>query len=107
MSDRQYRTAMDVGNISDEEFNAAVESDAPPTVTALAEQGKKPRNPPPEGFAEASKLIGTVRRFAEFCDAHDPAIVANGVLSNETVKVRQLVGKIDSWLDQFAVNLEQ
>ena len=106
MSDHQYRTAMAVGNVPDDEFNAAVESDDPPTVTALAEQGKKPRHPPPEGFAEASKLIGTVRRFAEFCDVNNPALVANGVLSDETAKVRQLVSTIDGWLDQFVVNLE-
>ncbi len=107
LSKDQEVTAVRVSNVADADFDAAVESDNPPTVTALAEQGKKPRSPPPEGFAEASKLIGTVRRFAEFCDVHDPAIVANGVLSNETVKVRQLVSTIDSWLDRFVVNLEK
>lgn len=106
ISQRQRETAIGVAKVPDEDFSAAVESDDPPTVTALAEEGKKPRQAPPEGFAEASKLIGTVQRFAEFCDVHDPAVVANGVLSNEIVKVRQLVGTIDSWLDQFVVNLE-
>ncbi len=106
LSEHQELTSVRIASISSDDFNAAVESDDPPTVTALAEQGKKPRKPPPEGFAEASKLIGTIRRFAEFCETNDPALVANGVLSNETAKVRQLVGTIDSWLDQFVVNLE-
>jgi len=107
LSEHQELTSVRVANIPPEEFNAAVESDDPPTVTALAEQGKKPRKPPPDGFAEASKLIGAVKRFAEFCGTHDPALVANGVLSTETANLRSLVSTIDGWLDQFVVNLEQ
>jgi hypothetical protein len=34
---------MAVGNIPEEQFEAAVESDVPPTVTALAEMGKQVR----------------------------------------------------------------
>ena len=36
MSDHQYRTAMAVGNVLAEDFEAAVEGDNPPTVTTLA-----------------------------------------------------------------------
>ena len=41
MSQRQRETAVSVANVPTEQFEAAVESDDPPTVTALAEQGKK------------------------------------------------------------------
>jgi hypothetical protein len=36
-------TALRVASISRERFEAQVESDEPPTVTALADQGRKPR----------------------------------------------------------------
>lgn len=43
MSERQKKTALRVANIPKEEFEALVESPKPPTVTALAERGKKRR----------------------------------------------------------------
>jgi hypothetical protein len=57
MSDRQYRTAMAVGNIPEEQFEAAVESDVPPTVvTALAEMGKQVRAVAPMSIIFTSRL---------------------------------------------------
>lgn len=41
MSKRQQVTAIRVARVPDEEFEAAVESPKPPTVTQLAERGKK------------------------------------------------------------------
>jgi len=40
MSERQKVTAIRVANVLTEEFERQVESDAPPTVTQLAEQGR-------------------------------------------------------------------
>ena len=39
MSQRQKETAVRVANVPAEDFEAQVESDNPPTVTKLAEQG--------------------------------------------------------------------
>jgi hypothetical protein len=39
LSKRQEKTAVRVANVPEEEFEAQIESDSPPTVTALAEQG--------------------------------------------------------------------
>ncbi len=44
----QQRTAARVANVPEDDFTEAVESENPPTVTALAEQGRKPRKPPPQ-----------------------------------------------------------
>lgn len=46
MSDHQRKSALRVANVPDEEFERQVESDNPPTVTKLAEQGKKKKEPP-------------------------------------------------------------
>lgn len=90
LSGRQRKTALRIANIPAEEFEAAIESDAPPTVTRLAEMGKQSRSAP-EGFKEASRLIGTVRRFAEFCEANAPARVANGVMASEAAELDRLL----------------
>jgi hypothetical protein len=47
MSERQVKTAVRVANIPKPEFERLIESDNPPTVTALADMGRKPREPGP------------------------------------------------------------
>jgi hypothetical protein len=105
MSERQCKTAVRVANVPAEIFEDAVESDEPPTVTKLAEMGKRAWAVP-EGFQQATHLLGAVRRFAEFCSEHQPELVANGVMDTEGAEVRQLVATIDAWLDRFVVNLK-
>lgn len=105
LSLHQERTAVRVANVPIHDFEAVVESETPLTVTKLAEMGKQSR-PAPEGFKDATKIIGTVRRFAEFCREHDAALVAGGVYAYETKEVREYVAAIDSWLDRFVVNLK-
>ena len=104
MSERQITTAVRVANVPEPEFNRRVESEAPPTVTRLAEMGTRKA---PEGFKQATHLIGTVRRFAEFCKTNNPTEVANGVMTSEAAELRALVGTIDGWLDRFVVNLSE
>jgi hypothetical protein len=66
LSRRQAVTAIRVGNVPKDEFERQVESDDPPTVTALAEQGKRsapaasgqpqPAIPARRSIAAASKI---------------------------------------------------
>jgi hypothetical protein len=132
LSKDQQVTAVRVANVPAEQFDAAVESDKPPTVTALAEMGKQSRPAPaagpsaapeptpppaaaapaaappvaaPAGFKQATHLIGVVRDFAAFCEVNDPVVVAGGLMKSEVHEVRSFVGVIDGWLDRFVVNL--
>src|SRR6185369_4811300 len=100
MSERQAKTAVRVANVPTDYFEEAVESEKPPTVTKLAEMGKQSK-PAPPGFKQATHLLGTVKRFADFCDEHDPELVAGGVMASEVKEVRKRVATIDSWLDRF------
>jgi hypothetical protein len=74
LSENQYKDVLAVGKIQDEKFEAAIESDNPPTITSLVKMSR----PVPEGFTRATHLIGTVKRFAEFCQDNDAALVAGG-----------------------------
>ena len=110
MSDHQRVTAVRVANVPEPDFDAAVESEAPPTVTKLADMGRVPRQPDPApappGFKAATNLIGAVKRFAEFCEKNDAIHVAGGVYDYERAELKKHVGTIDRWLDRFVINLE-
>lgn len=103
ISERQQVTAVRVANVPADTFEAAIESDKPATVTALAAMGTTPRAV--ENFSKATALIGTVKRFAEFCRENNAADVAAGVTSTEIASLREHVATINDWLDQLDVNL--
>jgi hypothetical protein len=102
ISEHQAKQAVRVSNVPEEKFEAAIEALRPATVTALAEMGKQVRTAPAEGF---KRVIGAVKRFAEFCLSNDPEMVAAGVLPHEAADMRGHVATIDSWLDQFVAVL--
>lgn len=99
LSERQQKTALRVASVPEDEFEAAVESDYPPSVTKLAEAGKKP------GFKQATKALGDLRRFAAFCENNDPALVASGLMESEHKNARAWVAEIDEWLDAFVTRI--
>jgi hypothetical protein len=105
ISEHQTKQAVRVANVPAVEFDAAVEGDNPATVTALAAMGTKVRAVP-EGFKQATHLIGSVKRFAECCQENEPGSVAGGVLPHEVAELQSLVSIIDAWLDRFIVNLQ-
>ena len=99
LSKDQEKKAVRVANVPEDEFERKVEADEPPTITELAKTGTANRDwTPPDGFEEATKLLGTVRRFSEFCKAHEPEKIAKGILDNESADVRRMVTTIDAWL---------
>jgi hypothetical protein len=118
LSDRQRVTAVRVANVPADDFDRAVDSPTPPTVTKLADMGRKSREPawkptdipaplketPPAGFAQATHLIGAMKRYAEHCK--DPVLLAKALMPAERAEVRRLVAQIDAFHDQFIVNIE-
>jgi hypothetical protein len=73
LSDKQKKTALRVANVPSDSFEQQVESENPPTVTELANQGTKPRvvdylkGKDPKDFAIATQASGTISDFAKFC----------------------------------------
>lgn len=113
LSERQRKTALRVANVPAEEFEAAVESENPPTITALAEAGKKPRPKPlvdldgrdEKEFAISTNGQAQLRQLADFANNTDAAIVIRGALLHERKAIRAHIATIDSWLDQLIINL--
>ena len=120
LSERQRKTALRVASVPEPQFIAVVESENPPTVSKLAEIGTQKREPPPaprplvdlkgippEHYARATEAQGTLRRFTEFCEKHDPLVIAKAYHPHEIAALRRYVASIDSWLDRFVTNLPE
>ncbi len=112
LSERQTKTAVRVANVPEDDFEEQVESDDPPTVTALAEQGKKTRplvdleGIPPQDFARATELQGLLRLLADFCSKHDSFQIASAYKPKEVSQVQEFLASIDIWLTEFSSSLQ-
>ena len=113
LSEHQQLQAVRVANVPAEAFEAAIESDDPPTVTALAEAGTKPREQPdllrgrdPRKFYAATHTIGAMQRLAEECAKYEPTFVAGGLGVDEAQHARDLVASIETWLAGFVASIE-
>jgi hypothetical protein len=93
LSKDQRVTAMRVANIEPSLFESQVESNNPPTVTTLAEQGKKPQprklvdlgNVDPADFQAATQAAGWVHQLCDVISADHltPVKVARGFLPHD------------------------
>lgn len=111
LSEHQRKTALRVASVPEADFERQVESDTPPTVTVLAEQGKQIQAMRGDAsvaqFRAATKALATLREFSEFVRSVDAVDVANGVQPAEVASVRRQVSAIDAWLDRFVVSLKE
>ena len=105
MSERQQVTAVRVANVPAELFEQAVESEAPPTVTALADMGRDTRpsdDASKPGFREQIELVGHARRLAEFAGKHEPAFVGPAVAHYNRRELRSYVARCRRFFDALA-----
>jgi hypothetical protein len=102
LTEYQATTALRVASIPEAEFNAQVESDNPPTVTALAEQGTRRLS---VEAAPPNPMLQKLRKFAHFCGETDAASLAASVPESQRGEFRALIGEVDAWLDQFITTL--
>lgn len=112
LSNRQKKTALRVASVPVMEFDELVESDDPPTVTALAERGKKPstahlkgRNP--EEFKLSTQVQGQLRSFAKFVGDVDPATAVRGAFASERKAMAEQSNSIVRWLGKLERFIEK
>lgn len=110
LSDDQRKTALRVAAVPKADFERQVESDNPPTVTKLAEQGTKKRvvveRPDiPQANCNAATEVQAALIHMRACCKHDPVVVARSFQSAELNSIHETVALIDAWMDRFAVSL--
>jgi len=110
LSEHQVKQGLRVASIPADEFEAAVESENPPTVTDLAARGTVSRPvaptpaPTPADPREVAEATTLLRQFAAFCNTTDAAGIARAPGIDPDV-LRNYVGAIASWLDRFVTHL--
>lgn len=109
LSEHQRKTALRIASVPEADFETAVESDKPPTVTEMAMRGTAVKAPPlapdvpPADPALVARAHRWLREFAAFCGAHDPAAIALGCQDGDML--RGYVETVDGWLDRFVTRL--
>lgn len=115
MSPHQVKQAVRVANIPKDEFESAVEAANPPTVTALAEMGKKSRptkvidhldGRDPKDFALATEILSALRRHAESVIGVDPAAVVRGSAPDEHREALSHIATLSAWIQSLKLELE-
>ena len=110
LSERQRKTALRVANIPEDEFESAIESDDPPTVTALADHGKVEhaylKGRQPSDFERATRLIGLIDDIWLRSTAINLDAAARGLDADEREHILDKIPALLEWLDILQETLE-
>lgn len=111
LSNDQRKTALRVANVPEAEFEAAVESENPPTVTALAEQGTVKKllvdlgSRKPEEFAEATRLIGLIAHIKRVGNTIDLDLSVRGLSKEDKIGLTTAIIVAEDWLHRVSVKV--
>lgn len=113
MSKDQMVQAIRVANVPQPDFDAQVESVNPPTVTALAEQGKKPAPKPvidlkgrdPAEFNRSMHFVGAFESYQRDVEKIDVDQILPGLTDSERDRVRKAIAAIDAFHDRIITRI--
>ena len=113
LSHRQQHTALRVANVPAEEFEKVVESKHPPTVTEIADRGKK-RAPiadlkgrDPRDFKACTAALGIVRDLYAFATTTDPKAIARGASAKERDRLASQIQPLIGWFTDLLNAIEE
>jgi hypothetical protein len=111
MSEHQKKQALQVANVPRDSFEAQVESDNPPTITALAEQGRQRKNAvdlqgrDADEFNKALHFVAMFDRHLKALSGTDFIDAASILDEKERKKLRKIINEIDSIHDQVITRI--
>jgi len=107
LSVRQIKQANNLSNIPDEKFNEQIEGNNMPTMTDLANQGKKKLDylyqKKPPGFAEGIYFEGALDELMFCIKDHDPEFILGGIDESTKHEILRKIASIELWFDQFVI----
>lgn len=108
LSDDQIKNALRVANINGESFEEQVESDDPPTIEALADQGKAQRLPyhvqrgiTLKAYQAGMQVRGALHDLIVQTKGYDPQDVIDGSDGEERDEIRRNVSTAKDYFDQL------
>lgn len=111
LSEYQQKTAVRVAAVPDEAFDALVESETPPTVTKLADMGRKPRpiidlkGRDPDDFNKAMHFKGMFQEYSKNLAAWSLPDTLPRLNDAERTAIRKLIGEIDAVHDAIITRI--
>jgi hypothetical protein len=114
MSRDQMHTALRVANVPREDFERQVESDKPPTVSQLAQQGiQRPAPRPivdlegrdPGAFNRALHFIAEIEDYAKAIGRVDLDTMLPSLIESEAARVRKSIAAIDAIHDRIVTRI--
>ncbi|MEI4482201.1 MULTISPECIES: hypothetical protein [unclassified Phyllobacterium] len=113
MSKRQQVTAIRVANVPEPDFERQVESANPPTVTKLAEQGKKAAPQPiidlkgrdPGEFNKSMHFVQALEGYQRDIEAIQIGAIIPVLIDSERARVRKAIAAIDTIHDQIITRI--
>ena len=112
LSPDQAKQSIRVANVPEEDFEEQLESETPPTITNLAEQGTAKGVPVYERLGMTKKAFqagmyfeGHLADMAEQTKHFDPQDVVDGSTPESRNKIRQHIETIESYFDQLIAKL--
>ena len=112
MSPRQQKTALRIANVPKSEFENQVESPKPPTLSQLASQGTKPRQPlvdlggrDPKEYSRALHYVGEFEQAARDLTNQSHDQILPTLDEKERARLRAAIQKIDAITDKVATRI--
>ena len=109
MSKHQQMQATRIANIPQGDFEAQVESEVPPTLSQLAQQGVQPRPTPtapdpqtwlkgrdPKAFNRALHFLGDFQRYAEDLEKENLSEALGALIGEECKELRGYIARINA-----------
>lgn len=110
LSQYQQAIAIRIANIPEDKFNELVESDNVPTMTKLADMGKKQiinkfKETPKPGFLDALYMSGAIEDLAKMMKEHDALYIIGGAEERHIKAIKENIKTIENWFDNFMINV--
>jgi len=114
LSVRQAKTMIRVSNVPNEIFEEQIESETPPTITSLAQQGTTPSKKPPmfeqmgmtkQAFQAGMYFIGDIEDFGKAIKKYDVQDIIDGSTQDQRHRIYNLIRQIDAFTDQLISKL--
>jgi len=113
MSPHQAKQAVRVASVPEAEFERQVESDRPPSVSALAEQGKRPAPKPvldlkgrdPGEFNRSMHFVAEFEDYAKALAGFDLETILPALSAEEARRVRDGIAAIDAIHDRIMTRI--
>lgn len=113
MSEHQHKQAVRVANVPAPDFEAAVEAPKPPTVTKLADMGRRPAPRPlidlkgrdPAAFNRSLHFVADIEEYARELAEKNLGLILPGLVASERAEVRAAIAKIDAIHDQIITRI--